>query len=279
MKTKWMILLMVALVAIFPLSGSALLVTRSYSNTTYDNDNDTREAGSTSTASIGVSSSTLSTAGSSSGNMGYRFVGQAAAHGTGFMSQYINVTATWTVTAEDWEEYSINFSPTLAAYLNIYDWSTDETDDKAVFPTLNSILNVNGSTVADTLDGLTGYTITTEGSYNLNRSDSQTLSGYTGNNIFSLQLTGTIIVDAHADGGLFDNPTANAVLWGQDGTLTDGPSPTFDNYSTTAARDADGLFVDADITLDAVPEPASALMLALGAGLIGLIRRHPRFFR
>ncbi|MBL7016338.1 MAG: PEP-CTERM sorting domain-containing protein [Kiritimatiellales bacterium] len=277
MKTKWIILLTAVWVASLPLSSSALLVTRGYSNTTTDNDNDTKEDASSSTASIGASSSTLSSEGSSSGNMGYRFVGQAAAHGTGYLTQSINVTATWTVAAEDWEEYSVNFSPSLAALLNIYDWSTDETDDQSVFPSLSSTLRVNGSVVSDTLDGLTGYTRTTDGSYNLNRSDSQTLSGYTGNNTFSLQLTGTVVVDAHADGGLFDNPTGNAVLWGQNGTLNFADDPNFDNYSTTAALDADGLFVDANITLDAVPEPASALMLVVGAGLIGFIRRvYPR---
>lgn len=276
MKTKWIVLWMVAMSALLPLSSSALTVTRSYSNDTSDNDNHSQEDASSSQATIGFSSSTLSEVGNSSGNMGYRFVGQASAYDAGNLSQNIDITVTWTITAEVWEEYSLTISPELHAYLNIYDWSTDETDDDADFGNLSSVLRVNGGVVSDTLNGLTGIQRSTDGGYNLDKSDSQTLGGYSGNNIFSLQLTGTVFVDAHADGGVFDNPTGNAVLWGQDGNLdfTQNTAQNgFDEYATSTARDADGIFVDGTVSLDAVPEPASALMLVVGAGLIGLIRR------
>jgi hypothetical protein len=218
MKNKYLFCV-AALLLVLPLSGSALLVKRSYNNSTSDNDNSTQEDASSSQTTIGSLSKTVDTVGNFSGNMGYRFTGQASAYKAGDLTQSINVTVTWTVTAEDWEEYSITFSPELHAYLNIYDYSTDETDDDADFNSLSSVLRVNGSIVSDTLNDLTGTTRSTDGSSTLDRTDSQTLSGYTGNNIFSLQLTGTVYVDAHDGDGLFDNPTGNAVLWGQDGTL------------------------------------------------------------
>lgn len=274
MKMKWMIIL--ALIAVLPLVGSALTVNTSFSNDTTDNDNHSDEDASSSSARIGSASTEVTTVGGSSGNVGCHFTGQASAYDAGNLTQTINITVTWTITAESWEEYSITISPELHAYLNIYDYSTDETDDDADFNDLSSILRVNGSIVTDTLDGLTGYQRSTDGSYNLNKTDSQTLSGYSGNNVFSLQLTGTVFVDAHADGGVFDNPTGNAVLWGQDGNLdfTQNTAQNgFDEYSTTTARDADGIFVDSTITLNQVPEPASALLLGFG-GVIGLLIRR-----
>jgi len=273
---KHYILLLSAALAVLPMTGSALVVERSYSNTTSDNDGNVNEDGSSSQTTIGSLSANLTTVGNSSGNMGYRFIGQSSAYDTGYMSQSVNVTVTWTVAAEDWEEYSLSLTPELHAYLNIYDYSTDESDDDADFGSLSSILRVNGLEVSDTLDGLTGYNKSTDGFYNLERTDSQILSGYTGNNIFSLQLTGTVFVDAHADSGAGDNPTGNAVLWGQNGTLDftqNGAQDDFDEYASTSARDADGIFVDGAVTLDAVPEPATVGLLTLSGLLIAVYRR------
>lgn len=271
-------MVLLALVAGLPLAGSALVVARSYSNATYDDDNATTEDASSSQKTIGTVNSTVSSVGGASSAQGYQFIGQVAGQDTGIINQYINVTVTWTVNAQEWEEYSITISPELHAWLYIWDWSTDETDDSGVFSSLNSTLKVNGITVSDSLNGLTGYTRSVNGGANLDKTGSQTLSGYSGNNTFSLQLTGTNSVTPHADGGLFDNPTAVAILWGQNGTLNfpnDSTHDNFDEYSTTADRDADGIFVDAVVTLNAVPEPASIMMLVFGGGLIAL---HRRFF-
>ncbi|MBI9021502.1 MAG: PEP-CTERM sorting domain-containing protein, partial [Verrucomicrobia bacterium] len=61
-----------------------------------------------------------------------------------------------------------------------------------------------------------------------------------------------------------------------DGTLgfpNNSDQDGFDEYSSSSDRNADGLFMDADITLESVPEPASALMILVGGGLIALKRR------
>ncbi len=275
MKNK-LILSVAVLIAVLPLTSSAILITRSYNNSTLDNDDHLQEDASSSQATIGSSSATVDTAGNSSGNMGYRFTGQTSAYKAGYIIQTIDVTATWTVTAEDWEEYSITISPELHAYLNIYDYSTDETDDIAAFSALSSVLRVNGSIVSDTLDGLSGAVRATDGPFTLDNTDSQTLSGYTGNNVFSLQLTTTAFVRAHDGGGLFDNPTGNAVLWGQDGTLDFEQNTShngFDEYPSSSDLNADGIFVDADVTLTAIPEPATLSLIGLfGIGVLGARR-------
>lgn len=274
---KKTVLLALLLSGVTLVAQSDIIITTTYSNNTTDNDNHSQEDASSSQTTIGSSSATVTTIGSSSGNLGYRFTGQASAYHDGDMTQTINVTATWTVTAENWEEYSITISPELHAWLNIYDWSTDENDDDADFNTLSSTLRVNGSIVGDTLNGFSGMQRSTTGGANLDRTDSQTLSGYSGNNVFSLQLTGTVYVDAHGDNGAFDNPTGNAVLWGQDGTLNfeqNASQNGFDNYSSSSARNADGLFVDANVTFDAIPEPAAVSLIILGSGSMIFLHRR-----
>lgn len=258
-----------------PVVSSALTVTRSASHLTSDVDSHADEDAGRSGAYIGVNS-TVSSVGASTGNMGYSFTGHAEAKVGQTISQTINGTVTWTVAAEDWEEYSINFTPTFNAYLNVVDNLADSTADTVSFSTLLATLRVNGGTVSDSLD-MSGLTRTTNGDSNLGRTDFQALSGYTGNNTFSLQYTATLLVTA---GGGLTTYTANAGLWGMDGTLGSelGVPADFDEYGygTSGTAAADGLSVDATITLESVPEPASALMLAVGAGLIGLIRRFYR---
>jgi len=270
MKFKWIYFITLT-ASLLPLTSPALLVSRSYSHTTSDNDNHVDEDASRTTTTIGATSATLSDVGNASGNMGYRFAGQAESKVSQDIIQTINGTVTWTVTAEDWEEYSILLTPELHAYLNIEDNGADASGDSVSFSTLNAILRVNGGSVGDSLD-MSGYTKTLAGSYNLDRTDSQTLSGYTGNNTFSLQYTGTL--RATSAGGL--NYTGNVGLWGSDGTLGGeiGIATDWDEYSsTTAVATNDGLFVDANVTLDAIPEPATLGLVGLFSGGLFFIRR------
>ncbi len=251
------------LVSLLPLVGSALTVGRSYSNGTSDNDNSTLEDASRSTSGIGSSSGVVDTVGATSSALGYRFTGQVAGGNGGDIVQTINVSVIWTVTAEIWEEYSIGFTPEFHAYMNIEDGGLFQEDGDGIwFSTLQATLKVNGSAVGDSLN-MSGGSRTTKGSSTLNRTDSQTLSGYTGNNTFELIYTGTVTATSKA--GVLGNDTYVYGSWGNAGIL----SGTFDDYSSSA----DGMFVDATVTLNAVPEPASALMVLAGGGLIAFKRR------
>ncbi len=266
------ILLLGAVLAVLPLTSSALVVVRSSTDSISNNDGHADEDASHGRASTGSTSVEVTTAGNSSGNSGARFYGQAEAKVGQYITQTIHATVTWSITAESWEEYSINFSPELHAYLNVEDNGGDASGDGITFSTFTAVLRVNGSAVGDSLD-MSGGSRTTAGSSNLNRTDSQTLSGYSGNNVFSLQYTATVIADAA--GGL--NYTGDVGLWGSDGTLDGeflGFGDDWDEYSSTSATSgADGLFVDANVTLNAVPEPATASMMAL-IGVFGFLYRR-----
>jgi hypothetical protein len=158
--------------------------------------------------------------------------------------------------------------------LNILDDNNDETGDGATLSSFDATLYLNGNQIVLDGLGLSGGSRTTVGNNSLNDTATQILSGLSGNNTISLQYTGTATATWKI-AGIANNRTADAALWGSDGTMdgtgefTDG----FDNYSTSTARNADGLFVDGVVTLQSVPEPASVLMLALGGGLVALKRR------
>lgn len=279
MKTRWVLSLI--LIAILPLTSSALVVSRSYSNTTSDDDNSSLEDANSSQGTIGSVSANITTVGSSSGNMGYRFTGQAAAGDGGALVQDIAVSVTWTVTAEEWEEYSIVFSPEFHSLMIIEDGGLfQESGDGIWFSALSATLNLNGNKIftgsADL--GLSGGSIEdrADSGTTLDSTSTWTRGGYTGNNTFELIYSGTLTVTSKSGSG--GNDTYLAGLWGQDGALGSigGSDGTFDNYSSSLVRNADGFFVDANVTLNSVPEPASALMLAVGAGLLGICRRYYR---
>ncbi len=269
MNKNYILLLSTAL-AVLPMTGSALIVARTSADSISNNDGHADEDASHGRSHTGTATE-VTTVGGSSGNTGARFYGQAEAKVGQYITQTINATVTWTVTAESWEEYSIYFTPEFHAYLDVEDNGADASGDGITFSTFTAVLRVNGSTVGDSLD-MSGGSRTTAGSSNLDRTDSQTLSGYSGNNTFSLQYTATVIADAA--GGL--NYTGDVGLWGSNGTLGGeiGIPADWDEYSSTSARNADGLFVDANVTLNQVPEPATASLMALVGGLGFLIRRH-----
>jgi len=269
--TKYMIAFLVFILAVLPMTGSALVVSRSSTDSILNNDNHGDEDASHGRANTGTAVE-VTTVGNSTGNTGARFYGQAEAKVGQSITQTINATVTWTATAESWEEYSINFTPEFHAYLDVEDNGADASGDGITFSAFTAILSVNGSTVGDSLD-LSGGSRITAGSSNLDRTDFQTLSSYSGNNVFSLQYTATVTADAA--GGL--NYTGDVGLWGADGTLGGeiGIPADWDEYSSTSATSsADGLFVDANVTLDAVPEPATAGFMAFVGALGFLVRRH-----
>jgi len=280
MKNK-LILCVAVLAATLPLTGSALLVSLSYSNNTTDNDSVSSGDALSGSSTIGATSSELTSAGTSTSAMGARFYGANSGRGVSNLtqqprsiSQSINVTVTWTIIAEDWEEYSFSLTPEFHAYLNILDDAADESGDSVSFTSLNGSLKQNGGTISDSLN-LSGGSRGTAGSSTLNDTASQTLTGLTGNNTISLQYTGTATATWKIAGAR-NNRTADAVLWGVDGTMNGDVefSDSFDNYSSSSARNADGIFVDGTVTLDAIPEPASVAMLGVASALGLFIRRR-----
>lgn len=276
---KWITIL--TLTTLLPLTSSAIQVTASYGNNTTDNDAVSTGNALTSASAIGATSSELTEVGTSTSAQGARFVGansgrgvNASSQSLSSISQNIDVSVTWTIVAEDWEEYSISLAPEFHGYLNIEDGANDEAaGDVASFNSFMTLLTVNGSSLVDTL-GLSGGSRNVVGSSNLDDTASQLLSGLSGNN--TIVLTYSSLSKAAWNSANFqNNRTADAALWGMDGTMdgdnafTDG----FDEYSSSSARDADGLFVDAVVTLDAIPEPATLGLIGLFGGGIFAIRR------
>ena len=276
---KWITTL--TLMALLPLTSSALLVTRSYSNLTSDNDSTTLGDANSITATIGDGFGTITTVGSSTAASGARFQGANSGRGVNAggrefqsIAQAIDVSVTWTIEAESWEEYSINLTPEFHGYLNVEDGAGDEPGDMSSFSSFITLLTVNGSSLVDTLD-LSGGSRNTAGSSNIDDTASQIISGLSGNNTIVLRYNGTSTARWDTGAGFQNNRTAIATLWGMDGTMNGDVSFTdgFDNYGSSSARNADGLFVDAVVTLDAIPEPATLGLIGLFGGGILAIRR------
>lgn len=270
------------LFALLAISHADVIITAGYSNGTTDDDSLIFGDAVTGSARIGGVSSAISTLGASSAEQGARFYGAVSGRGTGGQSQTdegiiqtINVTCIWTITAEEWETYDFDLSAELHGRLNILDDAADESGDLASLSSLNATLSLNGSPVADTL-GLSGGSRSTAGSSTFNDTASQTLSGLSGNNTITLQYSGTTRATwLHA---VFqNNRTANAALWGSDGTMDGDTFPdTFDNYATSTERTGDGLFVGGIATLASIPEPTALSLIGIGSGCMFFLNRKLR---
>lgn len=206
-----------------------------------------------------------------SAELGGRFYGANSGRGEWNLNQQvrtitqtISLSIEWAIEATEGETYSFTFDPELHALLNILDDNNGESGDLASISTLEATLWHNMETVADTLD-LSGGSRSTAGSSTVNDTATQTFDNLTGTNVFRLVYTGSIVASWKI-ASFADNRTANAVLWGSDGTMDGGHySDSFDEYSQEAQRLADGILLNATATnTTPVPEPAAF------AGLLGL---------
>lgn len=235
---------------------------------------------------MGVSSAQLSSEGQTA-SLGYRFSGANSGRGISnttqqvrSITQNIDVSVTWILTSDSpGEIYSFTLNPSLNGYLNVLDeGANEEANDESTISNFNATLSQNGNTFALNQLGLTGGSRTSPGSSNVNDSASRTFANLSGDHTFILQYSGSTTA-AWKIAGFQDNRTANAVLWGQDGTMNGDSFPdTFDNYATAADLDNDGLFVQATAELIVIPELSSLVLagLAMGvAGLLGWRRRTP----
>jgi len=276
---KWITVL--ALMACLPLASSALTVNTTFVNNTTDNDSQVTGNATTSASAIGSASSELTAAGTSTADVGAKFVGANSARGTitdanivPTITQNIDATVTWTILAEDWERYSFDVTSSFNALLNIEDGSNEEPEDNVSFSALNATFLLNGEAYGNDL-GLNGGSRSGVGSSTIGDVASAPLINIFGSNTFSLTYTGTASVTWKTGNTIAGNRTADALLWGMDGTMNGDAAFTdgFDNYASSADRIADGLSVDGVITLDAVPEPATAGLLTISGLLIAAYRR------
>ena len=256
--------------------GAVMVVVTTDDSGTTTLDNANRE-GRKDSAAIGLASSSYTTLGAG-GTIGQRFRGSVSGQDGAGYSQTIDFTTTWTFTADAGFVYDVTLTPEFHGALKIGDNLAGETGDNAIFSDFTASLEQNSTPVANTLD-LTGGSRFTDGFNTVDDTATQSFLGLTGDNTFTLQYTGTISVASNFGTFVGGDSTVSNARWGMDGTLNGTGTPfnasAFD-YDNAGPRDADGFFVDADVTVTAVPEPSAAALILAMAGLtvVGYRRRR-----
>lgn len=245
------------------------------------------------TGDINGTSASLNSIGETS-TLGYRFSGANSgragnANNTAFnqtVTQSIDVSVTWTITADPGETYNFSIDPEFNAVLVVAIVGGGSTDDRTEIGNLTAALSQNSNPISTTGLDFTGDSNNfIPGNPGGNARNVKTLSefgsmlftGLTGSNTFELSYSGDLI--ANWDKVDQNTGTANAVLWGMDGISPDSNTDfnsDWDEYSKSdvpVAASDDGLFLQG--TLEVIPEPAaSGLILALAGLTMAASRRR-----
>ena len=236
-------------------------------NSTTSNHNSGHESAGSGVHRLSAASLSFDDLVSSSATVEGRAYGHVSSQSTdGYITQWVNVKSIYTVTAGVGIEYSIAFNPKFHGQINIREKGNAYGNNVNLSALTGSI---NGTTVSAL--GMSGaYVDGPTGSWAIDRSAAYTLSNQTGANTYELTYTFSITANSEDWNFLNFNDSQDALLWGQNGSLGD----TIDDYSSTSARDADGLFLPATITITAIPEPVSGTLVAVFGGVLLLIRRR-----
>lgn len=247
----------------------ALTISATYSNTTTDNDNHADEDAVTGSSWVGSSSVTIADVVSNSATVERRFTGQAGAYENGNITQSVNASVTWTITASPSVVYDIVLAPEFHGVLAIYDPTWDNDNDTVSFGGFSASLTQDAAPISASGLGLSGGSRSTNGSNLVDDTGGKTITGLSGSHTFELLYTGSV----NANGGTYDLDCANnssaSAFYGMNGTMTGQCGAPSGFFQYTSGMAADGLFMPATVTITAiVPEPGALLLL--GAGLVGL---------
>ncbi len=241
-------------------------------NSTTNNDNHSEEASGSAVALTSAASLTINDEVGLSVTVGGRAYGYVSSKSyNGYITQTVNIKATYTVSAAEELEYSIQFDPNFHGMFRISESGSNVTGNHVTLSALTA--NLNGNVIPSL--GMSGGSQNGVTSQTLDRSTSYTLMNQWGDNVYELIYTFTITTDSQDDVFLAGTST-DSFLWGMDNS-------SFHTYSTDGAKDADGLFLPATLTILTVPvnvpEPstyAGFTTLALLGGTLVIRKRRAK---
>ena len=235
-------------------TAHAIEVSISITNSTSSNDNHSEEAAGSAVELTSASSIAVDDEVGSTITVGGRVSGYVASKSNnGYITQTVSITATYTVTASEGVEYNITFNPNFHGMFNIGE-SGNNGNVGGNRVTISAISGKLNGTNISSWDGAYQDGVSTR---TYDQSSSYTLSDQEGGSSTVYTLTYTFSITTDSDDGTASYwgsyaSSADAFLWGMDGSLANTDK---DQYSSSSTRSADGLFLPATVTITAIPDP------------------------